>query len=88
MPVRAPADWNGTTIERIVPHSLAEEESLYAGPRAKPEGRLLVEGMLAEHRVIVDPVEELRMSTDFLPPWQAAQFNGYSPCIWIRTTAS
>ena len=47
-----------------------------------------MEGILAEHRVIVDFVEELRMSTDFLPPWQAAQFNGYSPCIWIRKTAS
>ncbi|VXC22251.1 Hemerythrin [Arthrobacter sp. 9AX] len=46
----------------LVPHALAEEGPLYAGPGAKPEGRLLVEGMLAEHRVIVDLVEELRTS--------------------------
>jgi hypothetical protein len=47
----------------LVPHALAEEGPLYGGPRATPEGRLLVEGMLAEHRVIVSLVEELRTST-------------------------
>ena len=47
----------------LVPHALAEEGPLYGGPRATPEGRLLVEGMLAEHRVIVHLVEELRTST-------------------------
>ncbi len=46
----------------LIPHALAEEGPLYGGPRATPEGRLLVEGMLAEHRVIVDLVEELRTS--------------------------
>jgi hypothetical protein len=43
----------------LVPHALAEEGPLYGGPHATPEGKLLVEGMLAEHRVIVDLVEEL-----------------------------
>ena len=47
----------------LVPHALAEEGPLYGGPRATPEARLLVEGMLAEHRVIVGLVEELRTST-------------------------
>jgi hypothetical protein len=47
----------------LVPHALAEEGPLYGGPRATPEGRLLVEGMLAEHRVIVGLVEELRTAT-------------------------
>ena len=46
----------------LIPHALAEEGPLYGGPHATSEGRLLVEGMLAEHRVIVDLVEELRTS--------------------------
>ena len=47
----------------LIPHALAEEGPLYSGPHETPEGKLLVEGMLAEHRVIVDLVEELRTST-------------------------
>ncbi|MHC6592544.1 hemerythrin domain-containing protein [Arthrobacter sp. C152] len=47
----------------LVPHALAEEGPLYSGPRGKPEAKLLVEGMLAEHKVIVDLVEELRTSS-------------------------
>lgn len=35
---------------------------MYGGPRATAEGRLLVEGMLAEHRAIVGLVDELRTS--------------------------
>lgn len=53
-------DWCDT---QLIPHALAEEGPLYGGPHAAPEGKLLVEGMLAEHRVIVDLVEELRTST-------------------------
>ncbi|TPV53164.1 hemerythrin domain-containing protein [Pseudarthrobacter phenanthrenivorans] len=45
---------------QLIPHALAEEGPLYSGPGATPEGRLLVEGMLAEHKVIVGLVEELR----------------------------
>ncbi len=44
----------------LVPHALAEEGPLYSGVGAAPEGRLLVAGMLAEHRVIVGLVERLR----------------------------
>jgi hypothetical protein len=44
----------------LVPHALAEEGPLYGGPRNSAEGRLLVEGMLAEHQVIVGLVEEFR----------------------------
>lgn len=47
----------------LVPHALAEEGPLYSGPRGKPGAKLLVEGMLAEHKVIVDLVEELRTSS-------------------------
>ncbi|MFP5312565.1 MAG: hemerythrin domain-containing protein [Actinomycetes bacterium] len=44
----------------LVPHALAEEGPLYSGPHGKAEARLLVDGMLAEHQVIVGLVEELR----------------------------
>ncbi|WP_028269239.1 MULTISPECIES: hemerythrin domain-containing protein [Arthrobacter] len=44
----------------LVPHALAEEGPLYGGPRKTAEARLLVEGMLAEHQVIVALVEEFR----------------------------
>lgn len=46
----------------LVPHALAEEGPLYSGPRNLPQGKLLVEGMLAEHQVIVGLVEKLRGS--------------------------
>ena len=46
----------------LVPHALAEEGPLYGGARNMPEGTLLVDGMLAEHQVIVGLVEELRGS--------------------------
>lgn len=46
----------------LVPHALAEEGPLYEGPGRTDQGRLLVEGMLAEHRVIVGLVDELRRS--------------------------
>ncbi len=46
----------------LVPHALAEEGPLYTGAGKLPQGRLLVEGMLAEHQVIVGLVEDLRGS--------------------------
>jgi hypothetical protein len=46
----------------LVPHALAEEGPLYSGAGRTEAGRLLVEGMLEEHRVIVGLVEELRLS--------------------------
>lgn len=46
--------------KELVPHALAEEGPLYSGPHRMPEAKLLVDGMLAEHQVIVDLVEELR----------------------------
>lgn len=47
----------------LVPHALAEEGPLYGGARNMPEGMLLVDGMLAEHQVIVGLVEKLRGSS-------------------------
>lgn len=46
----------------LIPHALAEEGPLYGGPRSTEQGRLLVDGMLAEHQVIVGLVEQLRRS--------------------------
>ena len=47
----------------LVPHALAEEGPLYSAPRNLPQVKLLVDGMLAEHQVIVGLVEDLRGST-------------------------
>jgi hypothetical protein len=44
----------------LLPHTLAEEDRLYGAAADRPEGRLLVEGLLAEHRALVALVEELR----------------------------
>ncbi|MFE6280945.1 DUF2249 domain-containing protein [Streptomyces sp. NPDC057877] len=44
----------------LVPHAAAEEDTLYPAARALPEARLLVEGMLAEHRRLVALVDALR----------------------------
>jgi uncharacterized protein (DUF2249 family) len=43
----------------LVPHALAEEKAMYPAAQAKPEGRLLVEGMLGEHQVITGLVQLL-----------------------------
>lgn len=50
-----------TFCEReLVPHALAEEKALYPAAHGTAEARLLVDGMLAEHRRITDLVEALR----------------------------
>lgn len=49
----------GWCDRELVPHALAEEGTLYAAARARPEGRLLIEGMLTEHTVIVGLVREI-----------------------------
>jgi uncharacterized protein (DUF2249 family) len=47
----------------LVPHALAEEKGLYPAAQATTDGRLLVEGMLAEHGVISGLVDELAEAT-------------------------
>jgi uncharacterized protein (DUF2249 family) len=55
------ADW----CEReLVPHALAEEKTMYPAAQAKAEGRLLVDGMLAEHKVITGLVQQLSATED------------------------
>jgi uncharacterized protein (DUF2249 family) len=48
----------------LVPHALAEEKAMYPVAQAKDAGRLLVDGMLAEHTVITGLVDELAGSSD------------------------
>jgi uncharacterized protein (DUF2249 family)/iron-sulfur cluster repair protein YtfE (RIC family) len=43
----------------LVPHALAEEGTIYPAAQQRPEARLLVDGMLDEHRWIVDLVDEV-----------------------------
>lgn len=52
----------GWCVTELIPHALAEEGPLYGGPGNTEQGKLLVDGMLAEHRVIVNLVEQLRQS--------------------------
>jgi uncharacterized protein (DUF2249 family) len=48
----------------LVPHALAEEKALYPAAHGKDAGRLLVDGMLAEHTLIKDLVEEVAAAKD------------------------
>jgi hypothetical protein len=48
----------------LIPHAIAEESSLYLPAQRRPEGRLLVDGMLADHRRIVALVDSLEHETD------------------------
>ena len=48
----------------LVPHALAEEKALYPAAHAKVEARLLVDGMLDEHRVITGLVSEISAAAD------------------------
>ena len=48
----------------LVPHALAEEKAMYPAAQAMVEGRLLVEGMLAEHQVITGLVRELEAAVE------------------------
>jgi len=48
----------------LVPHALAEETAMYPAAQARPEGRLLVEGMLGEHEVIIRLAREIAGAPD------------------------
>ena len=50
--------------DELVPHALAEEQAMYPAARATLEGRLLVDGMLAEHQVITGLVAEVKDAHD------------------------
>ncbi|HEY9438248.1 MAG TPA: DUF2249 domain-containing protein [Streptomyces sp.] len=46
--------------DELLPHAAAEEKALYPAAHGTTEARLLVDGMLAEHRRLVSLVEALR----------------------------
>lgn len=48
----------------LVPHAKAEEEAMYPLAHQDERGRLLVEAMLVEHRLILGLVESLRTAPD------------------------
>lgn len=47
----------------LLPHAHAEETTLYRSAAAKPEGGLLIDGMLNEHHAIADLIRELENAT-------------------------
>lgn len=55
----------------LVPHALAEEKAMYPAAQALPTGRLLVDGMLAEHVVITDLVRRVAAADE---PVRAAAY--------------
>ena len=59
-------DLVGWCEHELVPHALAEEKAMYPAAHARPEGRLLVDGMLGEHKVIADLVRDLGGATDMV----------------------
>jgi uncharacterized protein (DUF2249 family) len=60
----ARVDLVGWCEDDLVPHALAEEKAMYPAAQARTEGRLLVEGMLAEHQTITGLVQRLRATED------------------------
>jgi uncharacterized protein (DUF2249 family) len=59
--------------EDLVPHALAEEKALYPAAHGKDAGRLLVDGMLAEHTVITGLVDEVAGAQDVVRAAAAAK---------------
>lgn len=58
------SDLVGWCRTELVPHALAEESTLYPAAAQRPEGRLLVEAMLAEHQLILGLVDDLEQASD------------------------
>ncbi len=56
---RAAADLATWCERELLPHAAAEEQTLYAAARSRPESRLLVAAMSAEHTVLTGLVREL-----------------------------
>jgi uncharacterized protein (DUF2249 family) len=50
----------------LLPHALAEEQAMYPLAQATVEGRLLVEGMLGEHQVLIGLLREVADAEDLL----------------------
>jgi uncharacterized protein (DUF2249 family) len=50
--------------QELLPHAGAEEQAMYPAARATVEGRLLVDAMLREHRLITDLVRQVEDAGD------------------------
>ncbi len=68
-----PQDWQDARNDlvawsrrELLPHAAAEERTLYAAARARPEGRLLIDAMVDEHELITRLVQELAAATTSL----------------------
>ena len=59
--------------QSLVPHALAEEQTLYPAARELTEGRLLVDAMLAEHVAIVAMVDEVEKADTHVTAAAAAR---------------
>jgi uncharacterized protein (DUF2249 family)/iron-sulfur cluster repair protein YtfE (RIC family) len=59
--------------DELLPHAAAEEDALYPAARRLEAGRLLVDGMTAEHRVITGLVEEITGAGDAVRAAAAAR---------------
>jgi uncharacterized protein (DUF2249 family) len=70
---RAQQDLVAWLQHELVPHARAEEEAMYPHAQALAEGRLLVDGMLAEHATIAATVAELADATDVVRAAVAAR---------------
>lgn len=57
---------------QLMPHAQAEEDALYPAGLALPKARMLVEAMIAEHRILADLVDELRHTEDAAQATRAA----------------
>lgn len=64
--VTATSDLSDWCERELLPHALAEEKSLYVAAQGRDEARLLVDGMLAEHVLLVGLVRELGAATDIV----------------------
>jgi hypothetical protein len=52
--------------QELLPHALAEERAMYPAAQATVEGRLLVESMLGEHRVLTGLLREVTDAAELL----------------------
>jgi uncharacterized protein (DUF2249 family)/iron-sulfur cluster repair protein YtfE (RIC family) len=57
----------------LLPHAAAEEKALYPAAHGLDRGRLLVEGMLAEHQVLIGLIDELAAAGDTVRAGAAAR---------------
>jgi len=48
----------------LLPHAAAEEQTIYAAAAERPEGRLLVEALVADHRAITELVDRVAVASD------------------------